>query len=115
MDWTVTMAMASGAEVAKSTAPAPRAPVRETQAEPALWQPAEDEQPWQPAAGQVVVGCIPREPPGFQPRAELLAELDRYDALVSVLYAMADRQGAGTTQLAAAYARAGSTSVPTTC
>jgi tetratricopeptide (TPR) repeat protein len=106
MDWTVTMAMASGAEVAKSTAPAPRAPVRETQAEPALWQPAEDEQPWQPAAGQVVVGCIPREPPGFQPRAELLAELDRYDALVSVLYAMADRQGAGTTQLAAAYARA---------
>ena len=29
------------------------------------------------ATGQVVVGDIPREPPGFRPREELLAELDR--------------------------------------
>jgi hypothetical protein len=100
MDWTLTMAMPPappGAEEEKPAAPAPRAPVGEQEAAP---------EPRAPAADQVVVGCIPREPPGFQRRAGLLADLDADGTGVSVLYATAGRQGAGTTQLAAAYARA---------
>ena len=58
------------------------------------------------ASHQVVVGDIPLEPPGFQPRAALLAELDRAGARVSVIHAAAGLQGLGATQLAAAYARA---------
>ncbi len=55
---------------------------------------------------QVVVGDIPRVPPGFRPRTALLGQLDRADAGVSVIYAAAGLQGLGATQLAAAYARA---------
>ena len=55
---------------------------------------------------QVVVGDIPRVPPGFRPRAALLGELDHSDAGVSVIYSAAGLQGLGATQLAAAYARA---------
>ncbi len=55
------------------------------------------------AGRPLVVGDIPRPPPGFQPRADLLAELDQADAGVSVVPGM---RGAGKTQLAAAYARA---------
>jgi tetratricopeptide (TPR) repeat protein len=58
------------------------------------------------AKDQVVAGNIPREPAGFQPRADLLAELDRAGASVSVVHAAAGLPGVGTTQLAAAYARA---------
>ena len=53
-----------------------------------------------------MVGDIPVEPPGFQPRAGLLAELDRAGARVSVIHAATGLHGLGTTQLAAAYARA---------
>jgi hypothetical protein len=53
-----------------------------------------------------VVGDIPREPPGFQPRAGLLAELERAGAGVAVVHAVAETRGVGKTQLAAAYARA---------
>jgi RNA polymerase sigma factor (sigma-70 family) len=55
---------------------------------------------------QVVVGDIPMEPLGFQSRAGLLAELDRASARVSVIHARTGQHGLGTTQLAAAYARA---------
>jgi hypothetical protein len=55
---------------------------------------------------KVVAGDIPVEPPGFQPRADLLAELDRDGMRVSVIHAVTGLPGLGTTQLAAAYARA---------
>src|SRR5580704_808314 len=58
------------------------------------------------ATHQVVVGDIPVEPSGYLPRAALLAELDRADARVSVIRAATGLRGLGTTQLAAAYARA---------
>ena len=56
-----------------------------------------------PAAQEPSAGQIPREPPGFLPRTDLLTELDRPGARVLVLRGVS---GAGATQLAAAYARA---------
>ena len=53
-----------------------------------------------------MVGNVPQEPPGFQSRAALLAELDRAGGQVSVIHAVTGMSGVGTTQLAAAYARA---------
>ena len=55
------------------------------------------------AVGNRLAGGVPREPPGFVPRADLLAELDRPG---SVVHAVTGIRGAGTTQLAAEYARA---------
>jgi tetratricopeptide (TPR) repeat protein len=82
--------------------PQPREPAADTE----RLEPAADTEPREPPDGQVVVGCIPHEPPGFQPRAELLAGLDADGTRMSVLYAATGGRGVGTTQLAAAYARA---------
>ena len=67
---------------------------------------AQEPRPPEAASHQVVVGDIPPEPPGFRSRADLLAKLDRTEARVLVIYPAAGLLGLGTTQLAAAYARA---------
>ena len=53
-----------------------------------------------------VVGDIPREPPAFQPRAELLAKLKRFWPGAPMVHAVTGMPGTGKTQLAAGYARA---------
>ena len=56
------------------------------------------------ANDQVVVGDIPAQRPGFQPRPALLAQLNRASQGPPVV--LTGTRGAGKTQLAAAYARA---------
>ena len=67
---------------------------------------AQEPLPPEATDNHVVVGDIPMEPLGFQSRVGLLAGLDRASARVSVIYARTGQHGLGTTQLAAAYARA---------
>ncbi len=55
---------------------------------------------------QVVVGDIPQEPPGFQLRTDLLAELDRSATAAPTVHTLTGMPGVGKTQLAAALARA---------
>jgi len=62
--------------------------------------------PREATSHQVVAGDVPLEPPGFQPRADLLAELDRTRAQVPAIRVVTGRPGVGKTMLAAAYARA---------
>ena len=58
------------------------------------------------AATPVVVGDIPAQRPGFQPRPGLLAELDRAGQGEPMVLVLTGMPGVGKTQLAAAYARA---------
>ena len=67
---------------------------------------AQERLPPEAASHQVVVGDIPLEPPGFRPKVSLLAQLDRAGSGVAVIHAVTGLLGLGTTQLAAAYARA---------
>ena len=60
----------------------------------------------QAAGEQLVVGDIPQPPPGFRPRAELLAKLDQVGAAAPVAHAVTGMPGTGKTQLVAGYARA---------
>ena len=58
-----------------------------------------------PSADPVLMGDVPRQPPGFQPRAGLLAALDASGPGMSVVYAATGMRGVGKTQVAAAFAR----------
>jgi hypothetical protein len=62
--------------------------------------------PREATSHQVVAGDVPLEPPGYQPRTALLAELDRPHALVPAVHFVTGPPGVGKTTLAAAYARA---------
>ncbi|MBW8800907.1 MAG: tetratricopeptide repeat protein [Streptomyces sp.] len=61
----------------------------------------------EPSHVRVRMGDLPREPVGFQPRRELLAELtgvaEQHE--LTVVHAVTGARGVGKTQLAAAYAR----------
>ncbi len=63
--------------------------------------------PGDPPQPFVRMGDLPREPVGFQPRADLLAELDHAAEHhgLTVVHAVTGARGVGKTQLAAAYAR----------
>jgi RNA polymerase sigma factor (sigma-70 family) len=67
---------------------------------------AQEQMPSEAVGHQVAVGNIPLEPPGFQYRAGLLAKLDQTEARVLVIHPTTGLPGLGTTQIAAAYARA---------
>ena len=56
---------------------------------------SEAQGPPEAASPQVVVGDIPREPPGFLSRTALLTELDRAGARVSVIHPAAGLHGVG--------------------
>jgi tetratricopeptide (TPR) repeat protein len=56
----------------------------------------------------IVIGDIPQEPAGFQPRLYLFSRLESLDSAerISIVYTLTGMPGVGKTQLMAAYARA---------
>ena len=56
---------------------------------------------WSPVRDQVMVGNLPKQPPGYLPRPALQARLNQPDPVIMVT----GRPGTGKTQLVAAYAR----------
>ena len=65
-----------------------------------------DRSAWGAASGQIAVGPIPQQPPGFLPRPVLFARLDQACQGSSVVQVVTGTRGVGKSQLAAAYARA---------
>ena len=61
---------------------------------------------WGAARDQIVLGNIPQQMPGFQPRPDLLRDLNRAATGVSVVHGTTWVPGVGKSQLAASFARA---------
>jgi len=72
-----------------------------------LTHPTADRSPHRLTADQVVIGQLPREPPAYQNRTEVMAALAAAaaDGKVAVVCAVTGQRGIGKTQLVAAYAR----------
>jgi tetratricopeptide (TPR) repeat protein len=61
---------------------------------------------WGAASGQIAIGPIPQQLPGFLPRPVLFAQLNRACEGPSVVQVVTGTRGVGKSQLVAAYARA---------
>lgn len=61
--------------------------------------------PGQPVVWPVRVGNVPQQPPGWQPREQLLAAVGKVGPSVPIVRAITGMRGTGKTQVAAAYAR----------
>ena len=106
MDQTVDGDVRQDARAERDVAATTRVPMVHHQHTSGAGSRAQEPLPAEAVSHQVVVGDIPLEPPGFQSRADLLAKLDRTEDRVLVIYPATGLLGPGTTQLAAAYARA---------
>jgi tetratricopeptide (TPR) repeat protein len=72
---------------------------------PPAWR-SRERPAWGAATGQISVGPIPQQPSGYLPRPVLFAQLNQACRGSSVVQVVTGTEGAGKSQLAAAYARA---------